>query len=91
MMLHLALYLKNLDGIIYLYTNRKMQKAILMYKVTNNLTPMYLQDLFVTRVSHYSLRDSEGKLFLPKPIERIILSAPLVIVELHYGIACLNL
>ena len=48
-----------------LYTNRKMQKAILMYKVTNNLTPMYLQDLFVIRVSHYSLRDSEGKLFLP--------------------------
>jgi hypothetical protein len=44
-----------------------MQKAILMYKFTNNLTPMYLQDLFVTRVSHYSLRDSEGKLFLPKP------------------------
>jgi hypothetical protein len=44
-----------------------MQKAILMYKVTNNLTPMYLQDLFVTRVSHYRLRDSEGKLFLPKP------------------------
>jgi hypothetical protein len=42
-----------------------MQKAILMYKVTNNLTPMYLQDLFVTRVSHYRLR--EGKLFLPKP------------------------
>ena len=53
-----------------LYTNRNicMQKAILMYKVTNNLTRMYLQDLFVTRVSHYSLRDSEGKLFLPKPI-----------------------
>jgi hypothetical protein len=50
-----------------LYTNRNMQKAILMYKVTNNLTLMYLQDLFVTRVSHYSLRDSEGKLFLPKP------------------------
>ncbi len=50
-----------------LYTNRKMQKAILMYKVMNNLTPMYLQELFVTRVSHYRLRDSEGKLFLPKP------------------------
>jgi hypothetical protein len=67
MMLHLALCLKNLDGIIYVLANRKMQKAILMYKVTNNLTPMYLQDLFVTRVTHYRLRDSEGKLFLPKP------------------------
>ena len=46
-----------------------MQKAILMitYKVMNNLTPMYLQELFVTRVSHYRLGDSEGKLFLPKP------------------------
>ena len=75
-----------------LYTKRKMQKAIFMYKFTNNLTPMNLQDLFVTRVSHYSLRDSEGKLncfFLN--LERIILSALLVIVELHYGIACLNL
>ncbi len=33
----------------------------------NNLTPMYLQELFVTRVSHYRLGDSECKLFLPKP------------------------
>jgi hypothetical protein len=49
-----------------------MQKAILMYKVTNNLTPIYLQDLFVTRVSHYRLRDSECKLFLSKPISDYI-------------------
>jgi hypothetical protein len=61
-----------------------------MYKVTNNLTPIYLQDLFVTRVSHYSLRDSEGNSFSLN-LERIILSAPLVIVERHYGIGCLNL
>jgi hypothetical protein len=41
-----------------------MQKAILMYEVTNNLTPtvyMNLQNLLVR------LRDFEGKLFLPKP------------------------
>ncbi len=63
----IALYLKNLHGWNNLYTNRKMQKAILMYKVMKNLTPMYLQELFVTRVSHYRLRDSEGKLSLPKP------------------------
>ncbi|XP_028412099.1 uncharacterized protein LOC114534825 [Dendronephthya gigantea] len=50
-----------------LHVNRKMQKAILMYKVRNNLTPMYLQDLFVTRVNHYSLRNTNGKLFVPKP------------------------
>ena len=49
-----------------LCTNRKMQKAILMYKVMNNLTHMYLQELFVTTVSHYTLRYSEGKLLLPK-------------------------
>jgi hypothetical protein len=83
MMLHLALYLKNLDGII--------KKAILMYKVTNNLTPMYLQDLFVTRVSHYIGSEILKANCFFLNLERIILSAPLVKVELHYGIACLNL
>ena len=43
----IALYLKNLDGIIYILTVIIMQKAILMYKVTNNLTPMYLSTRFV--------------------------------------------
>jgi hypothetical protein len=74
-----------------LYTNRKMQKSILMYKVTNNLTPMYLQDLFVTRVSHYIVSEILKANCFSLNLERIILNAPLVIVELHYGIACLNL
>ena len=39
-----------------------MQKAILMYKVVNTLTPTNLP-----RVSHYRLRDSDGKLYVPKP------------------------
>ena len=50
-----------------LHTNRKMQKAILMYKVVNSLTPTYLQDLFFPRVSHHRLRDSDAKLYVPKP------------------------
>ena len=50
-----------------LHTNRKMQKAILMYEVVNSLTPTYLQDLFFPRVSHYRLSDSDGKLYVPKP------------------------
>jgi hypothetical protein len=74
-----------------LYTNRKMQKSILMYKVTNNLTPMYLQDLFATRVSHYIVSEILKANCFSLNLERIILNAPLVIVELHYGIACLNL
>ena len=44
-----------------------MQKEILMYKVVNSLTPTYLQDLFFPRVSHYRLRDSDGKQYVPKP------------------------
>ena len=32
-----------------------------------NISLRWNLPLFVTRVSHYSLRDSEGKLFLPKP------------------------
>ena len=66
MMLHLALYLKNLDGIIYILTVI-CKKQFSCVKSRTIFTPMYLQDLFVTRVSHYSLRDSEGKQFLPKP------------------------
>lgn len=48
-------------------TNRKMQITILMYKVVNSSTPTYLQDLISPRVSHYRLRDSDGKLHIPKP------------------------
>ena len=66
MMFPLAPFLINMNGIIYIPTV-KWKKAILMCKVVNSLTPTYLQDLFFPRVSHYRLRDSDGKLYVPKP------------------------
>ena len=74
-----------------LHTNRKMPKAILMYKVANSLTPTYLQDLFFSRV--IVTIDSEiltTSCMFPN-LEQIILSTPLVIVGLCCGTACLNL
>ena len=38
-----------------------------MYKILNNHTPKYLQEMFTTRTSTYNLRDSENKLSLPLP------------------------
>ena len=46
---------------------RKKQKALLMYKTMNGLSPEYLQRLFAQSHSNYNLRNSEGKLALPKP------------------------
>ena len=46
---------------------RKKQKAVMMYKTMNGLTPEYLQRLFAQSCSNYNLRNSEGKLALPKP------------------------
>ena len=46
---------------------RKKQKAFMMFKTMNGLAPDYLQSLFSQRHSVYNLRDSEGKLTLPKP------------------------
>ena len=39
----------------------------MMYKTMNDLAPEYLQSLFSQRHSAYNLRNSEGKLNLPKP------------------------
>ena len=39
----------------------------MMYKTMNGLTPEYLQRLFAQSYSNYNLRNSEGKLALPKP------------------------
>ena len=47
---------------------RKEQKALIMYKTLNELTPGHLQCLFAQRhVNDYNLRSLEGKLSLPKP------------------------
>ena len=50
-----------------LFLWRKKQKALMMFKSVNGLAPEYLQSLFSQRCSVYNLRDSEGKLTLPKP------------------------
>ena len=39
----------------------------MMYKTMNDLAPEYLQSLFSQLHSAYNLRNSEGKLNLPKP------------------------
>ena len=48
-------------------TRWKKQKAIFMFKTLNNRAPEYLRNLFTDRNLHYSLRDTCGKLNLPRP------------------------
>ena len=48
-------------------TRWKKQEAILMFKTLNNRAPEYLRNLFTDRNLHYSLRDTCGKLNLPRP------------------------
>ena len=50
-----------------LFLRRKKQKALTMFKTVNGFAPHYLQSLFSQHHSVYNLRDSEGKLTLPKP------------------------
>ena len=50
-----------------LFLRRKKQKALTMFKTMNGLAPDYLQSLVSQHHSVYNLRDSEGKLTLPKP------------------------
>ena len=48
---------------------RKIAKAVMVYKSLNGLAPEYLAQLFVDRssVTNYTLRDTSGKLALPQP------------------------
>ena len=50
-------------------TQRKFEKAVMVYKSLNGLAPDYLRPMFIDRssVTNYSLRDAEGKLAVPKP------------------------
>ena len=52
-----------------LETQRRVQKAVMVHKSLYGLAPDYLQSMFVNRniVANYSLRDTEGKLAIPKP------------------------
>lgn len=48
---------------------RKIAKAVMVYKSLNGLAPEYLAQLLVHRssVTNYTLRDTSGKLALPQP------------------------
>ena len=52
-----------------LSTQRQMQKAIMVFKSLNGLTPVYLSNVFANHsdVTNYSLRDSINKLGVPMP------------------------
>ena len=54
-----------------LETQRKIKKAIMVHKSLHDLTPEYLQSMFVYRssvkVNDYDIRNTEGKLVIPKP------------------------
>ena len=54
-------------GWVNLITKRKKQKAVMMYKTLNNLTPDYLKEMFTQKHTSHSLRDSEKKLAIPQP------------------------
>ena len=52
-----------------LASQRKMAKAIMVYKSLNGLAPDSLSEMFVDRssITNYALRDTGGKLALPQP------------------------
>ena len=50
-----------------LSARRQKQKAVMVFKSVHTLAPVYLTDLFNERSSYYNLRNSSGKLTLPKP------------------------
>ena len=52
-----------------LESQRKNQKAIMVYKSLNELAPDYLRLLFNSRntITSYTLRDTDGKLAVPMP------------------------
>ena len=52
-----------------LSSQRQFQKAVMVYKSLNGLAPDYMHSMFVNRdsVNPYSLRNTEGKLAVPKP------------------------
>ena len=66
MTFHLVIYWMNCSGNT-LSINAEKQKAILMFKTLSGLTPQYLEEMFSSRIGHYTLRHSNRKLFIPKP------------------------
>ena len=52
-----------------LASQRKIAKAIMVYKSLNGLAPDYLSEMYVdrSRITNYTLRDTSGKLAAPQP------------------------
>ena len=52
-----------------LASQRKIAKAIMVFKSLNGLAPDYLSEMFADRssITNYALRDTGGKLALPQP------------------------
>ena len=57
-------YLFEILGWKNLASQRKIAKAIMVYKSVNGLAPDYLSEIFVDRsnITNYTLRDATGKL-----------------------------
>ena len=68
-----------------LLTRRKKHKAILMCKTINDLTPLYLHELFESRSTGYNLRNPEHTLFVPKPRKNYTVNEVPVIAGQFYG------
>jgi hypothetical protein len=62
-------YLFEILGWKNLASQRKIAKAIMVYKSVNGLAPDYLSEMFVDRsnITNYTLRDTTGKLAIPQP------------------------
>ena len=62
-------YLFEKLGWIKLASQRKITKAIMVYKSLHGLAPDYLANMFVDRssITNYALRDTSNKLALPQP------------------------
>ena len=62
-------YLFEILGWRNLASQRKIAKAIMVYKSVNGLAPDYLSEMFVDRsnITNYTLRDTTGKLAIPQP------------------------
>ena len=59
MMLVPVTFLVSCAGIIFQHAGKSINKAILMFKTNNELTPHYLHELFESRSTGYNLRASE--------------------------------
>ena len=64
-----------------------MQKAIIVFRSLNGLTPEYLRELFVNRsdVTKYLFRDSVNKLAVPWPRTNFMKKTALVTAMRYFG------